>query len=124
MQNALRRIAVLATLLASAVHAQDDHSRHSVQFITVDQNVNLEVLDWGGFGRPLMLLTGLGDTAHVFDQFAPKLTAAYHVYGITRRGYGASSAPAAGYSADRLGDDVLAVMDSLKLDRPVLVGHS
>jgi pimeloyl-ACP methyl ester carboxylesterase len=28
------------------------------------------------------------------------------------------------YDADRLGDDVLAVMDALKLERPVLVGHS
>jgi pimeloyl-ACP methyl ester carboxylesterase len=28
------------------------------------------------------------------------------------------------YSADRLGDDVLAVLDALKLNRPVLVGHS
>jgi non-heme chloroperoxidase len=28
------------------------------------------------------------------------------------------------YSADRLGDDVLAVLDALKLYRPVLAGHS
>jgi pimeloyl-ACP methyl ester carboxylesterase len=28
--------------------------------------------------------------------------------GVTRRGFGSSSAPAAGYGADRLGDDVLA----------------
>jgi pimeloyl-ACP methyl ester carboxylesterase len=90
----------------------------------VDENVKLEVLDWGGPGRALVLLTGLGNTAHVFDELAPKLTPNYHVYGITRRGYGASSAPASGYSADRLGDDVLAVLDALKLDRPVLAGHS
>jgi non-heme chloroperoxidase len=101
-----------------------DASPHKVQIITVDDNVKLEVLDWGGSGRPLVLLTGLGNNAHVFDKFAPKLTGMYHVYGITRRGYGASSAPVSGYSADRLGDDVLAVIDSLKLNRPVLVGHS
>ena len=28
------------------------------------------------------------------------------------------------YSADRLGDDVLAVLDALKLNRPVPAGHS
>jgi non-heme chloroperoxidase len=103
---------------------QIDPSLHTAQFITVDKDVKLEVLDWGGSGRPLVLLTGLGNNAHIFDKFAPKLTGAYHVYGITRRGYGASSAPASGYSADRLGDDVLAVIDSLKLNRPVLAGHS
>jgi len=104
--------------------AWQDPSPHSTRFITVDDNVTLEVLDWGGSGRPLILLAGLGNTAHVFDDFAPKLTPQYHVFGITRRGFGASSSPASGYSADRLGDDVLAVLDSLKLDRPVLVGHS
>ena len=49
------------------------------------------------------------------------------MYGITRRGYGTSSAPAPekeNYSANRLGDDVLAVFAALKLNRPVLVGHS
>jgi non-heme chloroperoxidase len=104
--------------------AWKDPSPHAVQFVTVDNDVNLEVLDWGGSGRPLVFLAGLGNTAHIFDMFALKFTAAYHVYGITRRGFGASSAPASGYSADRLGDDVLAVLDGLKLNRPVLVGHS
>src|SRR5262249_5483247 len=81
---------------------QIDPTPHRVQFITVDEGVKLEVVDWGGSGRPVVLLAGLGNDAHVFDKFAPKLTATYHVYGITRRGFGASSSPASGYSADRL----------------------
>lgn len=101
-----------------------DSSPHSVLFITVDENVELEVLDWGGSGRSIVLLAGLGNTAHVFDDFAQKLTKDYHVVGITRRGFGASSKPGSGYEADRLGDDVIAVLDSLKLEKPVLAGHS
>jgi non-heme chloroperoxidase len=104
-----------------------DPSPRTVQFVTVEKDVRLEVLDWGGSGRPLVLLAGLGNTAHVFDKFAAKLTPTYRVYGITRRGFGDSSAPVPGdanYSADRLGDDVLAVIDALKLNRPVLAGHS
>ena len=100
---------------------------HTTRFVAVEKNVLLEVLDWGGSGRPIIFLAGLGDTAHVFDAFAPKFTATNHVYGITRRGFGASSAPEpidGAYSADRLGDDILAVIASLNLDRPVLVGHS
>jgi pimeloyl-ACP methyl ester carboxylesterase len=97
---------------------------YATQFVTVAKDVKLEVLDWGGTGRPIILLSGLGDTAHVFDRFAAKLIGRYHVYGITRRGFGASSAPPSGYSADRLGDDVLAVMEVLNLHKPVLVGHS
>jgi len=101
-----------------------DDPRHTTQLVSVDKDVKLEVLDWGGSGRPLVLLTGLGNSAHIFDQFAPKLTVNYHVYGISRRGFGASSSPDSGYEADRLGDDVLAVLDALKLSRPVLAGHS
>jgi pimeloyl-ACP methyl ester carboxylesterase len=99
----------------------------SVQFVQVAPNVKLEVLDWGGTGRPVMLLTGLGGNARDFDEFARKLTGSYHVYGITRRGFGASSKPpptAENYSAERLGQDVLAVCDSLHLNKPVLIGHS
>jgi len=98
-----------------------------VQFVSVQEGVQLEVLDWGGLGRPLILLAGNGDTAHAFDNFAPKFTGQNHVYGITRKGFGASSKPAptnGNYSADHLGDDVLAVMQALRIERPVLVGQS
>lgn len=104
-----------------------DSSPHMVKFVNVENDVKLEVLDWGGTGRPLVLLAGMGFDAHVYDTFAAQLVQNFHVYGITRRGFGASSAPkpdCGNYSADRLGDDVLAVLDSLKIDRPVLVGHS
>jgi non-heme chloroperoxidase len=117
-------VSIVGSLSAQEPTPWHDPSPHTIQFVTVDDDVRLEVLDWGGSGRTLVLLAGLGNTAHVFDDFALKLTPDFHVYGITRRGYGTSSSPASGYSADRLGDDVLAVLEALKIDRPVLVGHS
>jgi non-heme chloroperoxidase len=107
--------------LASLLFAQDkpsdrDTTPHSARFVALDDNIKLEVLDWGGSGRPIILLLGGNRTAHDFDQFAPKLTDSYHAFGITRRGSGVSSAPPptdANYSADRLGDDVLAVINDL-----------
>lgn len=129
MRNMMLCLVALLGLPASVVYAQDpaDSSPHTVQFVTVDEDVKLEVLDWGGTGRPLIFLSGAGDTAHRFDGFAPQFIAQHHVYGITRRGSGASSKPApanGNYSADHLGDDVLAVMQALHIERPVLVGHS
>ena len=102
-------------------------TKSTTQRITVAPGVSLEVIDWGGSGPPLVFLAGLGNTAHVFDNFAPKFVPKYHAYGITRRGFGVSSTPAAedsNYTADRLGDDVLKVMDVLALNKPVLIGHS
>ena len=101
-----------------------DPSPHTTRFISVEKGLRLEVLDWGGTGRPLVLLAGGGDTAHVFDDFAPKLTPSFHIYGITRRGFGESGFSPEGWGADRLGDDVLAALDALNLQKPVLVGHS
>jgi pimeloyl-ACP methyl ester carboxylesterase len=101
-----------------------DPSKHNVQFVTVEENVQLEVLDWGGTGRPVVLLAGRGFTAHVFDGFAEKLTDSYHVLGITRRGFGASSKPKSAYTEQRLAEDDLRVFDALKLVAPVVVGHS
>jgi non-heme chloroperoxidase len=101
-----------------------DPSPHAVRFVSVTKDVRLEVLDWGGSGSPMVLLAGGGLTAHVFDNFAPKLTFHHHVYGITRRGFGASGYSAEHYDADRMGDDVVAVLDALKVKRAILVGHS
>src|SRR5258708_36032540 len=117
-------VALMVPLQSQQPPAWKDPSPHVAQFVTVNKNVRLEVLDWGGSGRPLVLLAGGGDTAHVFDDFAPELTPSFHVYGITRRGFGQSDFSPAGYGADRLGDDVLTVLDSLELKKPVLVGHS
>lgn len=117
-----------AHLCAQGPGQWKDPSGHKTRFVSVERNVRLEVLDWGGRGRPIIVLAGGGQTAHVFDDFAPKLGASGHVYGITRRGYG-SSGYSSGYSGasasgDRFGDDVFAVIEALKLKRPVLVGHS
>src|ERR1700736_4558912 len=117
-------ITLLGPLYSQESASWQDPSPHTLRFVAVDKDVRLEVLDWGGSGRPVILLAGGGNTAHVFDEFAPKLTANYRVYGITRRGFGASTYSPLENGADRLGEDVLAVIRALKLSKPVLVGHS
>jgi non-heme chloroperoxidase len=100
-----------------------DPSPHQTRFVTVDSSVRVEVLDWGGSGRAVVLL-GCYLTAHVYDDFAPHLTDRFHVYGITRRGLGASDKPPTGYSVQRSADDVLEILESLKIKKPILVGTS
>jgi alpha-beta hydrolase superfamily lysophospholipase len=113
-QHLLAEIALVVSFILP-LHAQSgtpwkDPSPHAVRFVSVGDGVRLEVLDWGGSGRAVVLLAGGGDTAHVFDDFAPKLRTHNHVYGITRRGFGASGYADAKNVGDRLGEDVLAVI--------------
>lgn len=112
-------IAVL--LLATQYWA--DPSPHQTRLITVEPGVQLEVLDWGGTGPPLVLLAGYL-SAHAYDELAPKLSGTHHVYGISRRGYGGSSRPDSGYTAARSADDVLSVLETLDLCGVILAGHS
>jgi pimeloyl-ACP methyl ester carboxylesterase len=106
-----------------------DPAPHKILFVTVAPGVKLEVADFGGSanGPPLIFLPGMGGTAHVFDSLALKFVGKHRVYAITRRGHGVSDAPPptdANYEPDRLGDDVLAVMAVLKIEKPVVAGHS
>lgn len=101
-----------------------DISGHKASLITVEPNVQLEVLDWGGTGEPLVLLTGMGDNAHVFDEFAHQFTDRFHVIGITRRGFGRSSQPAEGYDLDTRARDDIAVLDQLNIRQAIFAGHS
>src|SRR4030095_4357421 len=100
-----------------------DPSPHDVRWATVDSSVRLEVLDWRGSVPPLVLIACYL-TAHSYDDFAPHLTNQFHVYGITRRGFGASDKPPSGYSVQRSADDLLETLDALDLRKIVLVGTS
>ena len=123
-------LSVLGVLMAAATSASPqqiewkDPSPHTVKFVTVDENVQLEVLDWGGSGPALVLLAGLGNTAHAFDDFAPALTARYRVLAITRRGHPRSSMPPTGYGFPRLAEDVMRVIDAMGVNQPIVIGHS
>src|SRR5947208_15047452 len=101
-----------------------DTSGHTVSFVTVEPAVQLEVLDWGGTGQTFVLLTGMGDNAHVFDQFAYQFNDRFHVIGITRRGFGRSSQPAHGDDLETRARDDIAVLDKLNIREAVFVGHS
>jgi pimeloyl-ACP methyl ester carboxylesterase len=100
-----------------------DTSPHKNGFITAN-GVRLNYLDWGGSGTTLLLLTGMGGTAHIYDDLAPKFTDRFHVIGLTRRGHGQSEKPETGYDTPTLVEDIRQFLDAMKTQRIVLVGHS
>jgi pimeloyl-ACP methyl ester carboxylesterase len=113
-----------ATTSAQTAAPAGASALHRVQKVKVAEGVELELLDFGGQGPALVFLTGRGNTAHVFDDFAPEFTSAYHVYSVTRRGYGSSSWPEQGYDTETRSTDVFRVLDSQGIAKAVLVGHS
>lgn len=113
----------LTTAAAQTPAAWRDPSPHQTRMVMIADGVELEVLDWGATGRPLVLLAGYL-TAHAYDEFAPKITPSAHVYAITRRGLGASTLTPTGYTARESAHDVLRVLEELNLTGVILAGHS
>jgi non-heme chloroperoxidase len=120
----LAALAVLSPAFAQGQDSWRDTAHHRAGFITVSRGVRLHYLDFGGSGAPLVLLAGLGNTAHAWDDFAPSFTDRFRVVAITRRGFGESSHSEGGYDTPRLVADILAVMDSLRIPRASFIGHS
>jgi len=118
---------LLTLLLSFTVGAQTtkpaDTSPHTSGFVNAN-GIKLHYLDWGGTGETLLFITGVGDTAHTFDEMAPKFTDKFHVLALTRRGYGESDKPEKGYDTGTLTEDVRLFLDAMKIDKVNLIAHS
>jgi pimeloyl-ACP methyl ester carboxylesterase len=80
-------------------------------------------------GEPAMpsfvLVHGLASNVRLWDGVAEHLHARGHtVIALDQRGHGRSDAPEARYDLDSAVADLLALMDALGLDRPILAGQS
>lgn len=102
---------------------QEANSSPKNDFVTAN-GVKLHYLDWGGKGETLLFIHGDGETAHTFDEMAPKFTDRFRVLGLTRRGGGKSDKPETGYDTDTLVEDVRQFLDALKIERVNLIGFS
>ncbi len=95
----------------------------SDQFVTLD-GVRFHYLDWGGEGDPLLLLAGLGCTAHVFAELAPHLSDRFRVVALTRRGHGLTDPVQSGHALADAAEDARRLLDALGIARAHVVGHS
>ncbi|MFH8336506.1 alpha/beta fold hydrolase [Streptomyces sp. AM6-12] len=92
--------------------------------MVVRDGVRLVCRDWGGSGQPIVLLHGLAGHAGEWDALAGRLSADYRVVAVDQRGHGASERRPPDVSRAAYVADVIAVVDQLALQRPVLVGQS
>jgi esterase len=90
------------------------------------RNKRFHYLDWGGPGiTPIVFLHGGGLTAHTWDLVSLALRDQYRCYALDARGHGDSEwIVEMDYTTDAHAQDVRAFVQTLALDRPVIVGMS
>ncbi len=93
------------------------------RLISVD-GLNLNVVEYGGDGPPLLAVHGTGLVAQVWGVMAPYLTPHFRVFALDRRGHGDSDKPAAGYQLDESVADYAGVIEQIGGERWVALGHS
>jgi len=89
-------------------------------------NLRLHYLEWGNEGlRPMILLHGTGDNAHMWDYFAFYTSIHFRIIALDQRGHGNSdwAVPPAYNCSDYVGD-LTSLVDTLQQNGIVLMGHS
>ncbi|WP_145692144.1 alpha/beta fold hydrolase [Rhodococcus rhodochrous] len=87
------------------------------------ETVNLHVLDYGGDKQPLVMIPGITSPAITMDFVAAELLDLVRPVVIDMRGRGLSDS-ADSYGLKDYVDDLHAVIDSLELESPLVLGHS
>jgi 3-oxoadipate enol-lactonase len=93
--------------------------------ITTGDGVRIAYRFDGAQDKPVLLLSNsIGTDLHMWDGQVPALTEHFRLLRYDARGHGASDAPSGPYSLDRLGRDVVELLDALDLQRVHVLGLS
>jgi non-heme chloroperoxidase len=130
----MRRLAVTATIASTPANGEEVDmaavaERAETHTITGGGGLRLHVREWGkASGPPLLFIPGWSQSHLCWaKQYESALADEFRLVAFDLRGHGLSEAPLAPehYADGELwADDVAAIVDRLRLDRPVLVGWS
>ena len=87
-------------------------------------DLRVRYLDWGGQGKPAVLLHGLASSANWYDLVSPHLRNHYRIISPDQRGHGQTTQAPDGYDWGTLTQDVVGLMDLLKIPKAAVFGHS
>jgi 3-oxoadipate enol-lactonase len=98
---------------------------NDLSFFTTGDGCRIAYRFDGSEDKPvLMLSNSIGTTLHMWDGQIEELSKHFRVLRYDTRGHGASDAPAGAYSLDRLGWDVIELLDALEISRVHFLGLS
>ncbi len=86
--------------------------------------VRLCYSDTGSGDPPILFIHGWCCSHDYWRQQVPGFAGSHRVVAVDLRGHGQSDAPEGAYTIDSFVDDVAWLMQSIGLERPVVVGHS
>lgn len=86
--------------------------------------IAMQMAIWEGKGRQVLCIHGLTANCRCWDVMASSLTPENTILAIDLRGRGLSDKPSAGYAMRHHTQDILCVLDELKQEKIVLMGHS
>jgi pimeloyl-ACP methyl ester carboxylesterase len=93
--------------------------------ITPTTGIKLHYRSYGSESNPpLVLVHGLASTSRIWDYVAPVLAGTFWVVAYDQRGHAESEKPDTGYDLPTMLADLEGLLEALKIERPVLVGHS
>ncbi|MGP3769928.1 3-oxoadipate enol-lactonase [Streptomyces sp. SDT5-1] len=93
--------------------------------VTTGDGVRIAYRFDGDEDKPVLLLSNsIGTDLHMWGGQVPALTEHFRLLRYDARGHGASDAPSGPYSLDRLGRDVVELLDALDLRRVHVLGLS
>lgn len=78
---------------------------------------------WGSGGSPVVLVHGAAESADTWEPLAQILARDHHVYALDLNGAGYTERRAP-YTVDHQTRQLLAFLDAMRIDHPVLVAHS
>lgn len=90
----------------------------------VSHGTKLHYYRTGGSKHPLVLIHGITDDGLCWTPVAELLTNEYDVVMVDVRAHGKSDAPDSGYDYKTIADEIVGLINELKLEHPLVMGHS
>ncbi|MBW7457156.1 alpha/beta fold hydrolase, partial [Paenibacillus sepulcri] len=105
--------------------SNESRAAEGLNFFTTGDGVRISYQINGSAGKPiLMLANSIATSMSMWDGQIADFSRHFRVLRYDYRGHGESDTPAGPYSFDRLGRDVIELLDALQIDRVHFLGLS
>jgi len=87
-------------------------------------DIQIQVATWGEQGKPVLCIHGLTANCRCWEVIAEAISPRFRLFAPDLRGRGLSEKPSTGYSVLHHIQDIRGLLDSLKIERATIMGHS